>query len=213
MNKYQAFLLSLSILAPAITGVVRYRKIPASYHPLIYLLLLGLANEIICYLFFYHTSNAVPTNIYFLCEFLLLAWQFRNWKNILRIKWVYRLLMGGMSALWVAENIILGRIAVFSPAFQVAYSLALVLLAINQLSWLVVNDRSRIFTNPVFIIAIAIIIFFSYKVLTEIFYHYAPLSAIKNNIFVIESYLNVGYNILLTIALICVPPKSSFIQL
>lgn len=213
MNKYQAFLFSLSILAPTITGVIRYRNIPASYHPIIYLLLVGLANELVCYLYYYNSSNAVPTNIYFLCEFLLFAWQFRNWKNILRVRWIYLLLVAGMTSLWLVENMVLGRLTVFSPVFQVAYSLALVLLAINQLSWLVVNDRSRIMTNPIFIISIAVITFFSYKVLTEIFYYYAATGSIKNNIFVIESYLNVGYNIMLTIAIICIPPKSNFIQL
>lgn len=213
MNKYQAFLFSLSILAPTITGVIRYRNIPVSYHPVIYLLLLGVANELTCYFFFYNTSNALPTNIYFLCEFLLFTWQFHNWKNILRVRWLYLLLITGMTMLWVTENLIMGRLSMFSPVFQVTYSLALILLAINQLSWLVVNDRGRIMTNPVFIISIAVIIFFSYKVLTEIFYYYAATGSIKNNIFVIESYLNVGYNIMLTIALICIPPKSNFIQL
>lgn len=213
MNKYQAFLFSLSILAPAITGVIRYRNIPVSYHPVIYLLLLGLANELTCYFFFYNSSNALPTNIYFLCEFLLFAWQFHNWKNILRVRWLYWLLITGMTTLWITENIIMGRLTMFSPVFQVTYSLALILLAINQLSWLVVNDRGRIMANPVFIISIAVIIFFSYKVLTEIFYYYAATGSIKNNIFVIESYLNVGYNIMLTIALICIPPKSNFIRL
>jgi hypothetical protein len=213
MNKYQAFLFSLSILAPAITGVIRYRNIPVSYHPIIYLLLLGLANELTCYFFFYNTSNALPTNIYYLCEFLLLAWQFHNWKNILRVRWLYLVLITGMTLLWLTENIILGRLTMFSPVFQVVYSLSLILLAINQLSWLVVNDRGRILANPVFIISIAVIIFFSYKVLTEIFYYYAATGSIKNNIFVIESYLNVGYNIMLTIAIICIPQKSNFIQL
>lgn len=213
MNKYQAFLFSLSILAPAITGVIRYRHIPVSYHPIIYLLLLGLANELVCYHFFYNSSNALPTNIYFLCEFLLFAWQFHNWKNILRVRWLYLLLITVMTLLWVAENIVLGKLTVFSPVFQVVYSLVLILLAINQLSWLVVNDRGRIIFNPLFIISIAVIIFFSYKVLTEIFYHYAASGSIKNNIFVIESYLNVGYNIMLTIAIICIPPKRNFIQL
>ncbi len=213
MNKYQAFLFSLSILAPAITGVIRYRNIPVSYHPIIYLLLLGLANELTCYFFFYNTSNALPTNIYYLCEFLLLAWQFHNWKNILRVRWLYLVLITGMTLLWLTENIILGRLTMFSPVFQVVYSLSLILLAINQLSWLVVNDRGRILANPAFIISIAVIIFFSYKVLTEIFYYYAATGSIKNNIFVIESYLNVGYNIMLTIAIICIPPKSNFIQL
>lgn len=213
MNKYQAFLLSLSIIAPVITGVIRYRSIPASYYPLIYLLLIGFANEIICYLFFYHSSNAVPNNIYFLCEFLLLTWQFHNWKNILRHVGVFLLLLLLMALLWLSENILFGTITVFNPAFQVCYSLVLVLLAVNQLNWLVVNVRRKILVNTKFIVSVAVIIFFSYKVLTEIFYYYAPDNPVKNNIFVIESYLNVGYNIMLTIAIICIPPKSNFIQL
>lgn len=213
MNKYQAFLLSLSIIIPTIAGLVRYRNIPASYRPLIYLLLIGLANELICYHYFYNSSNAVPVNIYFLCEFLLFAIQFRLWKNILRHNTLFWLLVGVLTALWLYNNLIMGEITSFNLTFQVVYSLVLVLLAVNQLNWLVVNERGTIIGNPVFIICVAVIIFFSYKVLTEIFYYYAPLNPIKNNIFVIESYLNVAYNIMLAIAIVCIPRKSNFIQL
>lgn len=213
MNKYQAFLLSLSIVAPVIVGMVRYRSIPVSYHPLIYLLLIGLGNELVCYQFFYNSSNAVPVNIYFLLEFLLFAWLFRNWKNILRNTVLFREIVAAMVLMWFTENILLGNITVFSPFFQVSYSLLLVLLAVNQLNWLVVNEKGRIITNAIFIICIAVIIFFSYKVLTEVFYYYAPIQSIKNDIFVIQAYLNVGYNLLLTIALLCIPPKRNFIRL
>jgi hypothetical protein len=213
MNKYQAFLLSLSIILPTIAGVVRYRSIPASYRPLIYILLLGLATELTCYLFFYHTSNALPVNIYILFEFLLFTWQFRSWKNILQHKGLFISLITALSSLWVFNNIIMGRINTFNLTFQVVYSLALVLLAVNQLNWLVVNERGLIFRNAKFIVCMAIIVFFSYKAMTEIFYYYAPHNTIKSNIYVIESYLNVAYNIMLTIAIICIPPKNNFIQL
>lgn len=213
MNKYEIFLLSLSILIPVITGIIRYRRIPVSYYPVIYLLFIGCANEFICYFFFYNTSNALPTNIYFLVEFLLFSWQFRNWKNILRKDKWYRALLILMTMVWVFENVVLGRINVFSPLFQVSYSLVLVLLAVNQLNWLVVNEKGNIITNSKFIICIAVIIYFSYKVLTEIFYYYSPSNLMKINIFDVQSYCNVGYNILLTIALLCIPTKSNFIQL
>lgn len=213
MNKYEIFLLSLSILIPVTAGIIRYRSIPASYYPVIYLLFIGAANEFICYFFFYDTSNALPTNIYFLVEFLLFSWQFRNWKNILRKKKWYLALLTAMLLLWVLENIILGRILVFSPMFQVSYSLVLVLLAVNQLNWLVVNEKGNMITNAKFIICIAVIIYFSYKVLTEIFYYYAPSNLMKINIFDVQSYCNVGYNILLTIAILCIPTKSNFIRL
>lgn len=211
MNKTGAFILSLSILIPMIAGLVRYRLIPVSYRPLLYLLFIGVINEMTCYFFFYNSSNAVPTNIYFLCEFLLYAFQFRKWKNILQNDWLFRSLIVGMSALWFVENIVFQKIAIFSPLFQVSYSFILVLIAVNQLNWLIVNEKNNIITNPIFIICIAIIIFFSYKVLTEVFYYYAQ-SLIKNNIFVIEECLNVAYNILLAIAIVCIPRKRDFTQ-
>lgn len=213
MNKYQAFLLSLSIIAPVIVGMVRYRNIPVSYHPLFYLLLIGLGNELVCYFYFYNTSNALPTNIYFLLEFLMFAWLFRGWKNILRNTLLFRVIVISLLLTWFVENIALGNIEEFSPIFQIAYSMLLVLLAVNQLNWLVVNEKGRIITNAIFIICIAVIIFFSYKVLTEVFYYYAPIQSIKNGIFVIQAYMNVGYNLLLAIAILCIPPKSNFIRL
>lgn len=213
MNKYQAFLLSLSILMPTITGVIRYRNIPASYHPLVYVLLLGLATELTCYLFFYETSNAVPVNVYILFEFLLFAWQFRSWGNILQHKVLYTLLIASLGVLWLFNNIIMGQIGTFNLTFQVVYSLALVLLAVNQLNWLVVNERGVILKNAKFLVCMAIIIFFSYKALTEIFCYYAPHTSVRSNIYVIESYLNVAYNIMLTIAILCIPRKNNFIQL
>jgi hypothetical protein len=198
---------------PLIAGVIRFRKLPVSYYPLIYLLFIGTVNEFVSYIFFYNSSNAVPVNIYFLLEFLLFSWQFRSWKNILtKNKWYHALLII-MVLLWIFENVVLGRIIVFSPIFQVSYSLVLVLLAVNQLNWLVVNEQGNIIADARFIICIAVIIYFSYKVLTEIFYHYAPSNLMKNNIFDVQSYCNVGYNVLLTIAILCIPTKSNFIRL
>jgi hypothetical protein len=212
MDRSTIFILSLSIFIPLITGIIRYGQLPVSYMPLIYLLAIGFLNEVVCYVFFYNTSNAIPGNIYLLAEFLFFTWQFKKWRFILRRNWLYKTLMLTMAGVWITENIIFGQLNNFSPYFQVISSMVLILLAVNQLNWLIVNERGNILTNPIFIICIAIIIFFSYKVLIEIFYHYAPEKLIKNNIFMMQSYLNVGYNIILAIAILCIPRKKNFIQ-
>ncbi len=209
MQKAIAFLLSLSILLPLIAGLVRYRKIPASYHPLLYLIGIGFVNELLCYAVFYNNSM-IPVNFYYILEFLLFAWQFHLWKNILRSKKIFYILIGLMTVFWIIDKVVICGFTRFSPLFQVCYSLILVLLSVNQLNWLIVNDRGDIVRHPIFIICISVIIFFSYKVLTEIFYYYAPEKAIKNNIFVIQSYMNVGYNILLALAILCIPQKRTF---
>jgi hypothetical protein len=211
MDKIVAFILSLSIVIPITIGSVRYRYLPASYRPLLYILLIGFLNEMICYCFFYN-NNAVPNNIYLLVEFLLFAVQFRRWGNILHNKWVYGIMIFSLTAVWVVEDIVFRKIVVFSPWFQIAYSFVLILIAVSQLNWLIVNERGNIIKNPIFIICIAMIIFYSYKVLTEVFYHYAPANLIKNNIFVMEAIVNVGYNLILAVAILCIPKKINFIQ-
>lgn len=212
MDKSTIFILSLSIFIPLITGIVRYGQLPVSYLPLLLLLAIGLVNELVCYTFFYNTSSAVPGNVYLLVEFLLFCWQFKRWRFILRRSSQYWALIMVMSAVWAVEYILFGKINEFSPYFLVISSMALILLAVNQMNWLIVNERGNILSNPVFIICIAIIMFFSYKVLIEIFYHFAPEKVIKNKIFIMQSYLNVAYNIILAIAILCIPRKKNFIR-
>src|SRR6185312_11877105 len=101
-------------------------------------------------------------------------WQFKSWKNILKKDWVYYTLIAAICAIWTTENIIFGKLTVFGPAFQISYCMILILLAVNQLNWLLVNERGNIMKNPIFLICIGMIIYYSYKVLTEVFYYYAP---------------------------------------
>lgn len=213
MDKSIAFILSLSICIPLITGIIRYGQLPVSYTPLILMLITGFLQEIVSYFFFYNTTNAIPSNIFTLLEFPLLAWQFKKWKNILKNDWMFISLVCFMALLWTAENIVFGRITQFSYFYPIFYSVAIILFAVNQMNWLIVNEKNNIASNPVFLICIALIVFFSYRVLTEIFYYYAPDKNDKNNIFAILSYVNVGYNIILAVAILCIPPKRTFIRL
>ncbi|HQE12495.1 MAG TPA: hypothetical protein PLQ78_07085, partial [Flavipsychrobacter sp.] len=65
MNKLLVFYLSLSILFPFLTILIRFRNLSESYFPLFLLLLVGVVNELVCYFFFSHISSALLTNIYF----------------------------------------------------------------------------------------------------------------------------------------------------
>lgn len=213
MKRELAFLLSLTTLIPLAVGLIRWRTISESYRPVILLLGLGVLNELISYLFFYRSSNAVPTNIYLLCEFLMYSYQFLVWKHTLQKKNIFYILTGAMTAIWITENLVLGHISTFSPVFQVLYSLILILLAVNEINWLIVNERKSIIKHPIFLICIAIILFFSNKALIEIFYYYAPNQVTKSGIFSLETYINVSCNILYTLAILCIPRKISFIRL
>ena len=204
MTNNLEFLLSLSILAPLIAGVVRFSKITKSYYPLIYLIIAGFIAEMASY---FSNGNAAITNVYVLAEYIFYCWLFYNWKNVLTKKNSLFLLIISFTLLWFIENILLNKINTFDQYYRIIYSIALVLLAVNQLNYLVINERENIFLNATFILCCSMIIFYSYKCLMEIFYRYAHNSVIETNVFSIQAYVNVLFNILLTLVVLCLPKK------
>ena len=176
------------------------------------MIILGLMNEVVVFVFFSSKGSAMPTNIYYLIESILLPWQFRNWGNILKKKRTLITIISVFIVLWIIDYFIIGSIYQYRLIFQLVSAFTLVLLAINQLNWLIENDRRTLTKNPIFLICVGIIAFFCYKIMAEVFFTYAPEITLKRNIFVIESYLNVIYNILLYIAILCIAPKKVFTQ-
>jgi hypothetical protein len=204
MSKSLVFFFSLSILLPFTAGVVRFKHISKSYYPLLYLIAGGTLTEIISYNI---KNNAPVTNIYVLFEYIAFCWLFYNLKQILKQKkWLWIVLIP-LILLWFTECVILSKITSFNIYYRILYSFALVLLAVNQLNYLIINERDNMTTNPVFILCCTMIIFFSYKCLIEIFYRYAPETRIGNSIFSIQVYVNVLFNILLTLVTLCIPKK------
>ena len=142
MSSKIEFLMSLSILLPLAIGCIRFKRIVPSYYPIIYLLFIGTITEIASYLLYKSASDAVIYNMYGIIELLFFSWQFRLWgNNVLRRKPVYYTLIGTLSLIWLFENFYMGRIAAYSPIYWVCYSLILILLAVNQMNWLIVNER------------------------------------------------------------------------
>ncbi len=209
MSNEIQFSLSLSILLPCIAGIIRFRNIPVAYYPFIFVAWLGLVTEIIS---FFMANNAIAVNIFTLIEFVLLCVQFRLWKYVLYKNSTFYLLAGFMLIFWMVENIGLSKINNFTSYFLILYPFVLVLLAVNQLNFLIVNFRGNILKNSIFIFCIAAIIFYSYKTLSEIFYHYAQDSQTKVAIFSMQIYMNVLFNILFTLAILCIPRNKIFIR-
>ncbi len=81
MNPNIVFVISQSILFPLIIGLMRFKTIKKNYLPFFCNLALGSLVEIISYNLIkkHHISNAIPTNIFVLAEWLLLFYQFHQW--------------------------------------------------------------------------------------------------------------------------------------
>ena len=199
-----SFILSLSIIFPIIAGIVRFKTIPKTYYPLFYLLLAGLIVELIS---FKSKNNAAVANLYVLAEFITFCWLFYNLRQVLnKKKWFYVLTIS-FALLWIVECVFQLKLTSFDIYYRILYPFALVLLAVNQLNYLIINERDEIVLNPLFILCCAMIIYFSYKCLIEIFYRYASDTKMGNSIFSIHVYVNVLFNILLTLVVICLPKK------
>lgn len=205
-DKLAHFLLSLYIAVPACLIIGKIKTIHKSWYPLAYLLCLGLANEIAGYFIFFK-SNAIPNNIYYVTEFVLYCILFRNWRHILTDKKLFYLLVIGVILFWLTDEIMFMKITTFDSVFLFVYPSILVLLAVNELNFIVANEHNNIMKNPAFIFCCAIIISYSYQALHEIFYHYAPRSEMRRDIFSIQAYINVLFNILLTLVVLCLPKK------
>jgi hypothetical protein len=209
MTDIATFVLSLSILFPFITGIIRWRTIRPKYYPLMILFCLGLISEIF-------TRYAIATNtiawttsnnLYVLMESLLIPFQFMVWGYMTKKRVIFYALLALLLFGWIFEYLVLGSIDRLQPYFRMTYSLAIVLLSINMLNYLVINEEKNLARHPAFIICTGFIIFFTYQLVYEGIYHIVSdpgniNTRILNTAFAI---INGCCNILYGIALVLVP--------
>lgn len=213
MNHLLVDILSYSIAVAAIAGLIRYQQVDRSFHPFIILLWIGLANEIIGTLLIARSlPNALNSNIYVLAEALLILFFFERLGLFARKKKLFYLILVIFSLTWSWENFIYGSIHRFGSYFRIFYSFVIVLMSINLLNRLIYEEKKKLVNNPVFLILIGFIIFFTYKALIEIFWVYG-LNASKEfrvSVYRIMAYINFSVNLIYAIALIWTPPKREY---
>src|SRR5665647_455347 len=123
----------------------------------------------------------------------------------------------------VLGNLILGKINFVSSWFRITYSFLIVLMGItgiNKLMLLDINkpigmNSSNIFKNPVFLICIGSIVFFTFKLIVEIFWFYG-LNASKDfrlDVYDILIYINLIVNLVYALAVLWIPAKQQYILL
>jgi hypothetical protein len=205
-------ILRSSVIIPAMTGLVRFKKVNRAYHPFIYLMWLGLLNEIISPIMgmYFHT-NSYNSNIYRLLEMWLILYMLSKWGLFERAK-TFLIIGSLLTAEWITENFILGSIQQFNSYFTILYAFLNVVFCINMLNKLLISEKSRLFTNAKFLILLGFIIYFSYSGVVEIFWKYSFIKHADMSVkfFSVMSYLNAFNNILYTYAIICMRQKLRF---
>jgi hypothetical protein len=208
---------SYTIILAVIIGVVRFKKILETYRLFIYMIIIGLAIEIISYISIaldYSYISRIATNFYVLFEYFLIFFLFKRWGVFTAYKSMFRIINIVILFIWVADNFLINTITETNSFFRVCYSTVLVLLSNNHLSRVMSLVQRNIHKNADFIICVTFILYFSSRAVFEVFYFIkAPFS---NNfylyIFLIFLSINILSNLLYAYAMLCLPTKQKFIQ-
>lgn len=208
-----AFWLSLSIIIPLIVGLVRFRRIGQVYRPFFYLIVLDVVAELVSgYLIkVVHVSNAISSNVFVLLEWVLIWWQFYVWNSHPRRELLMAILLFPI-AIWFTEDLVFGHIKDFPPYFRVFSAFLIVMLSVNKINFMITHDDRKLYANPIFLICIAFIIFYIYRIIFKWAYQTSMNGATEttNIIIMLNGWFNAFTNIIFAIALLRIPRPPKF---
>lgn len=216
-----ATLFGFSIFLAGIVAIFRYHRDIDTFLPFILCIWVGCINELLSFVLWSHGHHtSLNNNLYVLAEAVLYLLFFQKMEIFENRKTLFRLLILSVILLWIIENLVWAKIHTVSSGFRFYYSFIIVLLSTALLSRLLVMDRFvmkefydyNIFKNPAFWIAIGAIIFFLFKLQIEIFWFYGlrHSAAFRIKIYNILMYVNLGTNLIYTLAILWMPRKFQF---
>jgi hypothetical protein len=203
-----------SIIVAVIYSLLRKSKMDSVYIPFLALIWVGFVNEFISDLSIkYFRTNAPNGNIYVLAEALFIMWQFKKWR-LFNKPIVYIVLSGSFLLVWLCECFLFSSIYRFFTYYRIYYSFVVVLMSIQMVNELITTEQKSIIKNPAFLICVGFILYFTVKVLVEIFYIYGLMlsgSEFRRRIYKISVFVNIFSNLIFTLAVLWMPRKQKFI--
>jgi hypothetical protein len=200
---------SLSILFPAVVGIIRFKSADPDYRPFLYLIFISLFNELLVGLYLTHRSrnvNILNWQLFNLVEWILLLVQFHYWGRLKRYRHLFIIILAISLAGWIFENFIYSNIYAFNPVFLICYSFVLVLLSINTINSTVAEHNQPLGKNGLFIICVGIVIFFVYTIIVFLFLALdISQTVLVQKIFDIRVYVNALANIIYAIGIYYIP--------
>ena len=215
MNKAIGDIFTLSIAIAAIIGWIRFKKINPAYYPFLFLIWIGLINELISIAIIYivkGNSTALNNNLYSLLESLIITWQFKKWKLFHQASKLFLGIIIVFILLWGIEVFFIADINHTGPYFRVTYSFIIILMSLSMINIILANERKNILKNPIFLICLAFSIYFTYSVIIWSFWLYG-LSLSKEflkNLTAILFYINLFSNLIYALAVLWMPTKHRF---
>lgn len=205
---------SLSVGAGAIAGWIRMKKTDPAFVPFILFLTAGFVAEVASIILIKrHYSNVPVFNVYSLVESLLLIRLFYCWGLFRELRRMPVVLYVLFPAASFGEWIYRHDVTAFTSFFVIGFSMIIVFLAINQLQIVLFTEPFRLYRNPVFLICMGLLLYFTGTILTEVFWVYGLNGSrvFRDRVLEIFSYVNLFTNFVFLIATLWIPLKPHYI--
>lgn len=213
MNFELSFLFSYSILLTGLVAFICFSNIPKPYYPFIFLIWIGCINEMLSHWLLTHNrNNIINSNIYSLIESICFLWFFKNLRTFDKMKVLFHTLLILFCVSWIFESFILHTFGTgFNSYFTVIYSFPLVILSIHTINTILLTEN-EILRNSKFLIAIGIIVYFTYSVITEVFWFYGHKisAAFFTKVYAIMIWINMVTNFVYALAILWMKKRQAF---
>lgn len=217
-------LMAFSIFIAGAIATIRFSHINKKFLPFLLLTWIAGANEALSYWLMvngHHT--AINNNLYVLAESILLLTFYKNMTVFEKKPSIYKIYVAGLVVIWLAENIWLGKITQVSSIFRIASSASLAFISISLLSKAMILGSVPGATDvilhlnrrPVMLICTGVVIFFTFKVLVEIFWFYglSRSELFRVMLYDILIFVNLVVNLIYAIAMLWIRKKPRFMML
>jgi hypothetical protein len=208
---YYSMAFGLTSIFSVIIGLVRFKKILKPYRFFVVFVAVGLLNDLLNLIVveLWH-QNIVNANVYVLLEALILLILFYKWGSFGKKMLIF--LAATFCLVWIGENLVFGSIKRINSLFRLFYSLAIVILAIDQINITMMHERKNILRNAKFIICCLFAFYFAFRATFEVFY-VVPLrmsNDFYSNLFLILVFVNLFANLGYALAALWIPTKQKF---
>jgi hypothetical protein len=203
--------LSYSIVLPVIIGFIRVRNIDRTYLPFVFVLIAGLVNEVISTILINRGYyNNINTNIYYLIECFFVLQLFRNWNLFGKNGTYFWFVLGGYFLLWCIDWIFISPY--FVSYFIIIYSFSVVLFSVRIINKAFDESRLLWIKNAQFLICLGFIMYFTVKMLIEIFMIYGSEASeeFSSKVYDIMAFINLAANLLFILAVLWIPRKQEY---
>ncbi len=204
------YLMAMIIAIPAIIGLINIKKINTIYWPIIFICVLALINENIS--LFQRLNNRInftASNIYFLINSLLFLILFHNWNLFIKSKKLFQVLFILLVVFWSIDNFYFSLINKYPIFYRLFFANLVVVLATININKLIYSVKGNLLANPQFLICVAIIIFYTMRILSFSFSLLKLSMPFQTAVSDIGKYSATIYNILILIAVLCLPKKKT----